>query len=59
MFDTHDSSYRGLNYIEHDLKENENCFQLAGGRFELSRVKLQMYDRNPGEIDFGSRKLEV
>ena len=44
----HGSSYRGQNYIENDLRGNEN-------RFELARVKLQgMYDGNPGQIDFGS-----
>ena len=25
------SSYQGQNYIENDLKGNENCFELAGG----------------------------
>ena len=39
------SSYREYNYIENDLKGNENCFELAGGSsyrgFELPRVKLQ------------------
>ena len=57
--DKRGSSYRGENYIENDLKGNENCFELEGGSsyrgFELLRVKLQqMYDGNPGEIDFGS-----
>ena len=48
------------NYIENDLKGKENWFELAGGLiyrgFELPRVKLQqIYHRNPGEIEFGSR----
>ena len=42
-----------------DLRGNKNYFELAGVSsyrgFELPRVKLQqMYDGNPGEIDFGS-----
>ena len=47
-----------------DLKGSKNYFELAGGSsyggFELPRVKLpSMYERNPGEIDFGSSKHEV
>ena len=46
--------------MENDPRGNENWFKLAGvrvigGSSELPRVKLQeMYDRHPGEIDFGS-----
>ena len=36
------SSYRGKNYIEYNLKGNENCFELGGGScyrgFELPGV---------------------
>ena len=47
-----------------DLKGSKNYFELAGassyGGFKLPRVKLpSMYERNPGEIDFGSSKHEV
>ena len=45
--------------FRNDLKENKNCFELAGASSyrgcELPRVKLQyMYDGNPRKIDFGS-----
>lgn len=46
---------------EHGLKVNKNWFELAGG-FELSRVQVmesKMYDRNSGEINFGSSKHKV
>ena len=44
--------------VKNDLKGNKNCFKLAGALnyrgYQLPRVKLKlMYDRNPGEIDFG------
>ena len=46
-----------------DLRENKNYFELEGGScylgFELPRVKLQqMYEENPGKIDFGSSSRE-
>ena len=46
-------------HIESDLEGNKNCFQSVEGLsyqgLALARVKFQlMYDRNTGEIDFGS-----
>ena len=47
----------GRIYIN-DLRETKITSSYGG--FELPRVKLQqMYDGNPGEIDFGSSKCEV
>ena len=41
------SNYRGLNYIENDLKGNENCFELAGGSsYRESTVPLNTLNNN-------------